>query len=42
MKKIILPLILFFTIGTVLSQTFMQGAGITIFAASPKNGKVTI
>ncbi len=42
MKKIILSLILFFTVSTVYSQTFMHGAGITVFAASPQNGKVSI
>ena len=42
MKKIILSLVLFFTIGSVYGQTFMHGAGITVFAASPKNGKVSI
>lgn len=33
---------MFFTVGTVLSQTFMHGAGITIFVASPKNGDVSV
>jgi hypothetical protein len=42
MKKIILSILLFFTAGKLFSQTFMQGAGITVFAASPKNGKVSI
>jgi hypothetical protein len=42
MKKIILSLVLFFTAVTVFSQSFMQAAGITVFAASPKNGKVSI
>jgi len=33
---------MFFAVGTIFGQTFMQGAGITVFAASPKNGKLSI
>jgi len=42
MKKIILTLTMVFIAWTVFSQTFMHGAGITVFAASPKDGKVSI
>lgn len=37
MKKNILSLVLFFATGTVFGQTFMHGAGVTIFVASGKN-----
>ncbi|MBK5272535.1 MAG: hypothetical protein JJE22_16150 [Bacteroidia bacterium] len=42
MKKIILSLVLFFTVGTVLGQSFMHGAGLTIFAGSAKGSDVTV
>jgi hypothetical protein len=42
MKKTILSIGFLITLGNVFSQTFMQGAGLTVFAASPKNGKVSI
>jgi hypothetical protein len=42
MKKITLSLVLFFTAGTVLSQSFMHGAGLTVFVVSPKSGDVSI
>ncbi len=42
MKKIILSLVVLFLAGTIFSQTFMHGAGITVFAASPQNGKLSI
>jgi hypothetical protein len=42
MKKIIFSLVLFFTVGTVFSQSFMHGAGLTIFVGSAKGGDVTV
>ena len=41
MKKIILSILLFFAAGKLFSQTFMHGAGIRIFVASPNNGDVS-
>lgn len=42
MKKIILSLVLFFTAGTVLSQTFMHGAGINVMVATAKNSDASV
>ena len=42
MKKIIVSLVLFFTAGTVLSQTFMHGAGINVMVATAKNSDASV
>jgi hypothetical protein len=44
MKKIILSLALFFTIGTSFSQSFMHGAGVAIFVGttSHANGEIAV
>jgi hypothetical protein len=42
MKKIILSLVLFFTAGTVFSQTFMHGAGINVMVATVKNSDASV
>ena len=42
MKKIILSLVLFFTAGTVFSQTFMHGAGINVMVATAKNSDASV
>lgn len=41
MKAFIVTLVLFFTTVTVLGQSFMHGAGLTIFVVSPRNGDVS-
>ena len=42
MKKIILPLVFLFTVGTVSGQTFMHGAGLTVFVSDSKGSDVTV
>ena len=42
MKGIIVSLVLFFTTVTALGQSFMHGAGLTIFVVSPRNGDVSV
>lgn len=42
MKKIVLSLVIFFTAGTVLAQSFMHGAGLTIFVGSSKGNDVSV
>ncbi len=42
MKKIILSLVLFFTVGTVFSQTFMHGAGINVIVATAENSDASV
>ncbi|HMK27750.1 MAG TPA: hypothetical protein VK483_17085 [Chitinophagaceae bacterium] len=42
MKKIILSLVLFFTAGTVFSQTFMHGAGVTVIVATADNSDASV
>lgn len=42
MKKFILALTLIFPAGKVFSQTFMHGAGVTIFVSSGKNIDVSV
>jgi len=42
MKKIILSLVLFFTAGTVFSQTFMHGAGINVIVATADNSDASV
>jgi hypothetical protein len=42
MKKIILSLVMFFTIGAAFSQTFMHGAGINIIVATAENSDASV
>ena len=42
MKGLIVSLVLFFTTLTVVGQSFMHGAGLTIFVISPRNGDVSV
>jgi hypothetical protein len=42
MKKIILSLVLFFTVGTVFSQTFMHGAGVNVIVATADNSDASV
>ncbi len=42
MKGFIVSLVLFFTTVTALGQTFMHGAGLTIFVVSPRYGDVSV
>jgi hypothetical protein len=42
MKKIVLFLTLFFTVAAVSAQSFMHGAGVTVFAASSPGSKTTV
>jgi hypothetical protein len=42
MKKIVLIVTLFFTVAGVSAQSFMHGAGVTVFAASSSGTKTTV
>ena len=42
MKRFIVSVVLFFTTVTALGQSFMHGAGLTIFVVSPRNGDVSV
>lgn len=42
MKKIILSLVLFFTAGTVFSQSFMHGAGINVLVTTADNSDASV
>ncbi|MEI9944610.1 MAG: hypothetical protein WDN26_10375 [Chitinophagaceae bacterium] len=42
MKKIIFSVCLFFTAGIAFGQTFMHGAGLTVFVGSSKGNDVTV
>jgi hypothetical protein len=42
MKKITLSLVLFFTVSTVLGQSFMHGAGVTVLVADSKGSDVSV
>ena len=42
MKKIILTLTMFFTIGAVFSQTFMHGAGVNVMVATADNSDASV
>ena len=42
MKKVILSLVLLFVAGAAFCQTFMNGAGLTIFVGSSPGGKTTV
>jgi hypothetical protein len=42
MKKIIVSLVLFFTVGTVFSQSFMHGAGINVIVATAENSDASV
>jgi hypothetical protein len=42
MKKIILSLVLFFTVGTAFGQTFMHGAGINVIVATAENSDASV
>ena len=42
MKGFIISLALFFTTVTALGQSFMHGAGLTMFVVSPRNGDVSV
>jgi hypothetical protein len=42
MKKIVLSLVLFFTVGAVFAQTFMQGAGLTVLVGTSKGSDATV
>jgi hypothetical protein len=42
MKKIILSLTLFFTVAAVSAQSFMHGAGVTVFVSSSPETKTTV
>jgi len=42
MKGFIVSLVLFFTTVTALGQSFMHGAGFTMFVVSPRNGDVSV
>jgi hypothetical protein len=42
MKGFIVSLVLFFTTVTAIGQSFMHGAGLTIFVVSPRNGDVSV
>jgi hypothetical protein len=42
MKGLIVSFVLFFTTVTAVGQSFMHGAGLTIFVVSPRNGDVSV
>jgi hypothetical protein len=42
MKGLIVSLVMFLTTVTALGQSFMHGAGLTIFVVSPRNGDVSV